>query len=560
MRLRLTRILSGLLAIVLLLASVVVPLIPDSVVMATTSTFYPDAHPETSSVDGYIFRGIQGTWSEVRTGAGTQAVDDATTSGIGLSSGTESPKYVSLRRGCVFFETSALPDNAVITSATLSLYGESKVDDNNWQPNINVYNVITGSNTSLSTADYLYTNYGSTAYSTSITYNGWSTSGYNDFELNSTGRAAISLTGITKFGIRNANYDVANNAPGWGGWLTPSRLNWYSAEQGAGYKPKLAVTYYIITSPEITADNASSIAQTTARLNSTLDNDGNDTCEVRFGYGETSQTAGNFANYDTITSWVDGYTSGEHPYVDVSSLTANTTYYYRVQAKNDAGTTTSSNEITFDTEASLNEPSNFRAIPTATTIALSWTKGTGASTTLVRYKFDAYPTTTSDGTELYSGTGSSTTHTGLSTGTTIYYSAWGESGGSYSASYTTLLITTLAGSDVDVDIAAPVEPTNWFLDVDYTTQSNMPFYSTINNIADSVNVPRSTAWMMSGMFVATVGAFAIYRWKKSLLGASLVLMVLLGLVSAQKLIPLFVVFLVGIVIVGVALTQRRLVS
>jgi hypothetical protein len=58
------------------------------------------------------------------------------------------------------------------------------------------------------------------------------------------GIAAISKTGVSKFGLRNANYDVAQVTP-------PSAnkqeaiLNGYTSEQGTDYKPKLVVTYTI---------------------------------------------------------------------------------------------------------------------------------------------------------------------------------------------------------------------------------------------------------------------------------------------------------------------------
>ena len=377
--------------------------------------------------------------------------------------------------------------------------------------------------------------------------------------MNATGLAAINLTGATEIGIRNVNYDVANVAPSWQSYVS-ANIYWYTADQGAGYKPKLELTYYQVTSPEITADDESNVGQTTARLNSTLDNDGNDTCEVRFGYGETTQTAENFTSYDTVTDWVDGYETGEHPYIDVSSLSSDTTHFYRVQARNDAGTTTSSNEITFDTEADLNEPDNFIGIPTAISVALKWTKGIGASTTLIRYSFESYPTTTSSGTELYSSTGSNTTHTGLLSGTTVYYSAWGESGGGYSSSYETLMVTTLAGSATETDLTTPVEPANWFIDIDYTTQQNNPMYSTINDIADRLSVPRTTTWMSAAIIIAMIAAFAVYLWRKNLFIATVVLLIMMIIPSAQNLVPGYLIFITAVVIIGIGLNQRRLAT
>lgn len=548
------KIVKVLLAVVIVTISAVIPLaIAPSTIQAASSTFYPDVHVETTSVDGIVRQVLSDmTWAAMRDGAGTSASDTSVISGITMDSSGWALHWNGMCRGIIVIDTSALPDTAIITGATLSLYGQAKRDDNNWQPNINIYSAAPASNTSLAAGDY--NSLGTTAYATAITYNNWSITGYNTFTLNSTGLAAISKTGVSKFGVRNANYDVANNDPAWDGEQF-SELSWYAADKGVGYKPTLLVTYTEISTPEITSNAASNIGQTTARLNSTLDNDGNEDCEIRFGYGTTSEAAVDFDDYDTVTAWVDDYTSGEHSYIDVDSLIADTTYYYRVQAKNSEGTVTS-DEITFDTEAGLNEPDNFRGIPESTTIDLSWAKGIGASTTLIRYSFEAYPTTEAEGVELYSGTGSSTTHTGLTPGTTVYYSAWGESGGSYSGDYTTLLLTTLAGSTAGVDLTTPVEPGNWFMDVDYTTQSNMPFYSTINDIADSISVPRTTTWMMAAMLIAMILAFAVYRWREDYLSATIVLTVVMALGSAQLLIPGWIIMILVIVLVGIAFNKR----
>jgi hypothetical protein len=70
-------------------------------------------------------------------------------------------------------------------------------------------------------------------------------------------------------------------------------------------------------------------------------------------------------------------------------------------------------------------------------IDLNWTKQTGMDKTYIRYKTDSYPTSITDGIELYNDSGVSTSHTGLSDGVTIYYSAWGwnETYGLFSIDY-----------------------------------------------------------------------------------------------------------------------------
>jgi len=81
-----------------------------------------------------------------------------------------------------------------------------------------------------------------TRFSDAITYGAFAV-GYNDFVLNAAGLAAISLTGVSEFGIRNANYDVPDLAPAWGSGNAETYLLAYASEQGEGFKPKLVITY-----------------------------------------------------------------------------------------------------------------------------------------------------------------------------------------------------------------------------------------------------------------------------------------------------------------------------
>lgn len=543
------------LAVFVLLAGTLIVAAPPTYIVAATATYYPDADVETTSCDGFVIHTQStSTWSTLVNGAGTGADSAGSTALIRITDELTA-QYASLTRGILVFDTSGLPDGATVTGATLSLYGNAKLDQKSCTPNINIYSAAPASDTNLVAGDY--DSLGSTAYSSAISYGDWSTAGYNNFTLNSTGYGVISTTGVSYFGVRNANYDVANVAPGIDSDGKQSYLSFYTADQGVGYKPKLVVTYYTIATPSITAKAASSVATTTARLNAQIADDGLEACEVRFGYGTTTQAAVDFADYDTLTEWGGSYTTGQNPYVDVSSLVTDTTYYYRVQAKNSAGTVTSTDEITFDTLASLNEPTNFNALPSATSVALSWVKGVGASTTLIRFSYTTYPTDETEGEELYSGAGSSYTHSGVASGTTIYYSAFGESGGSYSSSYATALVTTLAGTGGELIFDDIEEPSNWFLDVDYTTQSGMFYYGTINDIADNLDMPRNTVWSLSALIIAMAGGFLVYAPRQSLLGGGAVMLIVMAISSAMWLIPGWILFVTLLILGGFGILHQR---
>jgi hypothetical protein len=181
----------------------------------STLTKWPGSTGTNNPTDGYLIRDADNsTWAGVRDGAGTYKDD----SGIGMSvlvlSGTNNSTWRAIGRSIFCFDTSGLTSSAVISSAVLSLYGTNKSDSFTYPatPNINIYASTPASTSSLVTGDF--TQVGSTALcDTPITYAGFTTTGYNNFTLNAAGRSNISLTGISKFGARNANYDVANSAP-----------------------------------------------------------------------------------------------------------------------------------------------------------------------------------------------------------------------------------------------------------------------------------------------------------------------------------------------------------
>jgi hypothetical protein len=211
------------------------------VTISDSATFYPDPHAETSSVDSEVWQTSTGTaWTNLVNGAGAAANDSKTTMATYMRCGTTTDQYTEIDRMIFLFDTSSLPDSATISAATLSLRGNTKSDSLSASPDINIYSSNPASNTQIVGGDF--DSLGNVAFSTTITYAGFSASGYNDFALNASGLAAISLTGVSKFGARNVNHDVADSAPPWVS-NTYSILQAYTAEQGSGYQPKLVVTY-----------------------------------------------------------------------------------------------------------------------------------------------------------------------------------------------------------------------------------------------------------------------------------------------------------------------------
>lgn len=140
------------------------------------------------------------------------------------------------------------------------------------------------------------------------------------------------------------------------------------------------------------------------------------------GSSDSGSTYSNYTGYDGLfkiyanepTSYPSGQntsnttktTSGTIE-ITQGSLNPGTIYYYRLNANDTKGNTTRGN-----TRYSLTNPDIpiYQSITpyfSNSTIYLTWTKGTGANNTIIRYSTSSYPTTPTEGDLLYNGTGTS---------------------------------------------------------------------------------------------------------------------------------------------------------
>ena len=210
-----------------------------------TLTSYPDADPETNTVDGPVATvgGGNFAWAIIRDYVGNVADDDvAIDAATAISSNTTA--WDTIVRGIFLFDTSALTSGAAISAATLSLSGYSKSDS--FSPalswDVNVYLSNPASNTALAGDDY--STLGTTAFSSSVTYANWTIDGsYNAFALNASGISNISKVGISKFGARNATNDAANVEPTHSASSAAFLGMYYADQTGTDNDPKLVVTY-----------------------------------------------------------------------------------------------------------------------------------------------------------------------------------------------------------------------------------------------------------------------------------------------------------------------------
>jgi len=231
--------------------------------IGASATFYPDADQETSSVDGYVKEekglGNGVAWETLRSSSGSGVDDSGNYVYCTLIyADNNSDKWKDLFRGITLFDTSALPDDCTITDAVLSIRGQSKHDGLNIYAS--TYLVIDTSNPASNTALVAgdFDSFGNNSQSGAISYNNFDTTDYNNFTLTETGKGNIDKTGISKFGVRERTYDLQGSAPDWVDTEYLSLRGW-SSDKGAGFQPKLIVTY---TEPALEVNVNDSVSTT----------------------------------------------------------------------------------------------------------------------------------------------------------------------------------------------------------------------------------------------------------------------------------------------------------
>jgi hypothetical protein len=291
----------------------------------------------------------------------------------------------------------------------------------------------------------------------------------------------------------------------------------------------------------IAISSATDVVSTTATLQSQLTTSGGDPAtEVEFAYTST----GTPATYAAIIAGAHlhatatGYwATGSFPSAPITGLTASTFYTFAASSKNTVDVaygTIVSGVSTFTTESGVYIPTNLVAIPTSTTISLSWVKGVGAAQTSVRYSDGGYPADYNSPTSIYLGTGNSYQLTGLTPGTTYYFSAWGYTAGVYSGTapaYTngkiTVMSTTLAynaPSSTPTPNTITVAPSNsqWNQTPDATKASNIPVIGgLITNNANAYGQPENMMWYFVWMVCSSAIGVIVFNKSNSNLTLSL---------------------------------------
>lgn len=298
----------------------------------TTSTFFPAAGQDAAM----RHEAIGSSWSTLTGGAGTDVFNGTLTLFVsGHSSNVSSNLWNQISRSVITFPTAALPDTASIDSATLSLYGDNKYDEVGSEPSVQIYSSAPASETSVAVGDY--DSLGSTAFSTAIGYSSWSTTAYNDFSLNTSGKANISKTAASSFGAADPTYDRAGSPPTWSSNKNTMLFAKSADNSGTSNDPKLVVVHSP-TPPTLSSVAATNVTETSATITWTT----NQSSDSEVTYDNASPVT------ESDPSIYDGTMTTSHS-VSLTNLTPNTTYYYVASSTNADNSTGTSTELSFVT-------------------------------------------------------------------------------------------------------------------------------------------------------------------------------------------------------------------
>ena len=215
-----------------------------------TTTKYPDADTESSSVDGYI--GHQGLDAADRVNWSTATTDDGTSIGsLGLVRDAHAKlnttwfqrdgTWEDAIRSFMLFDTSSIGSGQSVSAAVYS-FTAAQASTSAAELTYNIVSSSPASNTALVAADF--DNLGTTSFGTAeadgVTVD---SSTYNDITLNSSGRAAVAVAGVTKLAMR-WEADRANAEPSSG--TNGASIQMLSADNsGTSTDPKLVVTHAV---------------------------------------------------------------------------------------------------------------------------------------------------------------------------------------------------------------------------------------------------------------------------------------------------------------------------
>jgi len=192
-----------------------------------------------ASYDGSVATGTDGTFSEIRNATGTSVSPMLNGTTCKILSNATSGFYDEQWRGLVTFDVSAIPDDATITSAVVSVYGRDQMDELG-QFGFSLIDANPLSKTSYAPEDYGRTTL--TRFAPDISYASYDDGDWNNFTLNTAGLGNISKTGLTTF-MFTTSADVTDTPPTWKATNTSAFEFWGTNNTAGMPKPVMTVVY-----------------------------------------------------------------------------------------------------------------------------------------------------------------------------------------------------------------------------------------------------------------------------------------------------------------------------
>lgn len=232
--------------------------------------------------------------------------------------------------------------------------------------------------------------------------------------------AANSLTGTT---AQSTSTLIDSLSPGTTYYFRVIATNSVGVTYGS------ILSFTPIAAPTVTIRAASEIGETTTVLNAKINANGGNTTSIRFTYSSSSTFASDTFTVTGTPSTLTGTTLTDIS-ASISNLTGGGTYYFKAEATNEAGTTTSST-LSFTTTPAPAVTTSSATSVTSTGATLNGTvNAKGVATTSITFTYGTSSTLSSGNTVVdaspSSASGSSDTPvslalTGLTTGTTYYF-------------------------------------------------------------------------------------------------------------------------------------------
>lgn len=210
-------------------------------IAAFAEAFTPEAKADISSERTFIAKSsdaqmsrFSANWSEAW---GAYEADWLDPSGSLIIGGVEYGSVYNIGRAAFFWDSSDIPEDAVIDSAVVSFYIQQ--DNSTDDFNLTIQGTGTYPHDPAVASDYYQGWYGATVLGQRNTSDALTAGQFWNVTLNAAGFALISKNGTTRFIVRS-NGDIANVAPTNHEWLFVAARN-----MGEAYAAKLIVSYHV---------------------------------------------------------------------------------------------------------------------------------------------------------------------------------------------------------------------------------------------------------------------------------------------------------------------------